>query len=94
MSIPPTQETIFAFDDAKNQLSSFLTCRANSLVGTIISASGELGVLNNLLSVVKLSTIANPKAIVLPEPVCAETSKSKPEYSSLITSSCTGVNFS
>ena len=45
----------------------------------MIRASGDLGVLKKELSERIFSTIANPKAMVLPEPVCADTSKSSPE---------------
>ena len=38
--------------------------------------------------------MARPKATVLPEPVCAETSRSRPAASGASTASCTGVRLS
>ena len=70
---------IFASQLSKNQVNSFLTCKANSRVGTMTSAWGSFDFLKKLSLPSIFSTIEKPKAIVLPDPVCAETNKSNPE---------------
>ena len=68
-SIPPTQEANCALVRTYSHSSSFLTCKANSLVGAIIIARGIFGRSNSIFSASNVLAIEIPKASVFPEPV-------------------------
>ena len=64
---------------------------ASSRVGAMISASGSAAWERRSASPSSVGAIASPKATVFPEPVCAETSKSRPAVLASRTASCTAV---
>ena len=90
-SMPPTQVTTRAPALAYSHWSSLLTWMASSRVGVMTSASGALatGAVSPSRSA---DAIASPKATVLPDPVFAETIRSRPCASSAMTADWTGVS--
>ena len=80
---------------ANSQRSSSRTCTASSRVGTITSAIG-FGPWATRVSVgpSSASAIAAPKAIVLPEPVCDDTSRSRSALPASSTAAWTPVGVS
>ncbi len=84
-SIPPTQDTMRAPVWPYSHSSSLRTCRASSRVGAITRASGAPGSGQRPLSSSRVLAMARPKATVLPEPVRAETSRSRPSASGAMT---------
>jgi hypothetical protein len=89
--MPPTQDTTRAPVLAYSQVSSRLTCRASSRVGAMISASGAPYSPKRSASPSSVGAMAMPKATVLPEPVWADTSRSRPWASPSRIAACTGV---
>jgi hypothetical protein len=75
--MPPTQVAIRPPDLAKSHSSSRLTWSASSRVGATIRASGSRDGASRP-SAMSCSAMARPKATVLPEPVWAETRRSRP----------------
>ncbi len=63
---------------------------ASSRVGAMTSASGAPAGANRSSAPSSVSAKARPKATVLPEPVWAETSRSRPAASACSTAACTG----
>ena len=80
---------------AYSQRSSSRTCTASSRVGTITSAIG-FGPWGTCVwsAASSESAIAAPKATVLPEPVCDDTSRSRPALPASSTAACTPVGVS
>ena len=79
------------FMPATSQVSSRLTCKASSRVGAITSASGAPGGGSAASSASSCTPMARPKATVLPEPVRAETTRSRPSASGWMTAAWTEV---
>ena len=94
ISMPPTQEAKDAPVISYSHCSSRLTCSANSRVGATIRANGVDARAKRSAPSSRSPAIAIPKAIVLPEPVCAETSASAPTRVGASTAFWTGVNVS
>ena len=90
MSMPPTHATTFAPVGAYSQVSSRETCSASSRVGAMTRARTGPGV-KRAASPSRVGASARPKATVLPEPVCAETSRSLPAASGPRIAAWTGV---
>ena len=88
--MPPTQVVMRTFALANSHISSRLTCSASSRVGAITSANG-VRVRASASADRIASAMAIPNATVLPEPVWADTSKSRPRASGVMTEACTGV---
>ena len=92
-SMPPTAVTIRAPASRQSQVSSRLTWSASSRVGATITASGAPG-RGSSPPGISSAAIARPKATVLPDPVRAETSRSRPTAPSSSTAAWTGVGVS
>jgi hypothetical protein len=77
--MPPTQVAMRA-PPCHRATSSRLTCKASSRVGAMISASGASAMRAVRRLVQQFGAMARPKATVLPEPVWAETIRSRCDH--------------
>ncbi len=89
--MPPTQDAMRA--PAYSQASSACTCNASSRVGAMASATGRPGG-GSSPSGIRVAAAASPNATVLPDPVRAETSRSRPSVPGCSTADCTAVGSS
>ena len=94
MSLPPVNAAMVNLVLAKSQASSARTWLASSRVGAMTRADGlrpRRGGSAGCAPSTRTCASSTPKAKVLPDPVCEETSRSWAWQRSSSTATCTGV---